>query len=117
MKKVPPDPLKNFYPLRDARRSLGGPLRDAQGVFVLQSSMSEQNIKVLLKLFQKLATGCGGEEPPQAKRNAKRSPRRGEQTERADHPVDGPPERFCGPPGGAAVITGKPFYRKAPSRK
>ncbi len=34
----------------------------------------EQNIKVLLKLFQKLAKGCGGEEPPQAKRNAKRSP-------------------------------------------
>ena len=68
MKKVPPDPLKNFYPLRDARRSLGGPLRDAQGVFVLQSSTSEQNIKVLLKLFQKLATGCGGEEPPQASR-------------------------------------------------
>ena len=66
MRKVPPDPLKNFYPLRDARRSLGGPLRDAQGVFVLQSGTSEQNIKVLLKLFQKLATGCGGEEPPQS---------------------------------------------------
>ena len=78
--------------------------------------MSSKNIKVLLKLFQKLATGCGGEEPPQ-KRNAKRSPQKGEQTERADHPVDGPPERFCGPPGGAAVITGKPFYGKAPSRK
>ena len=28
----------------------------------------EQNIKVLLKLFQKLAKGCGGEEPPQASR-------------------------------------------------
>ena len=54
-------------------------------------------MKVLLKLFQKLATGCGeippqrggnvaerqkgtarvaGEEPPQAKRNAKRSPKK-----------------------------------------
>ena len=37
---------------------------------------TEQNIKVLLKLFQKLATGCGGEEPPQAKRAAKRPPER-----------------------------------------
>ena len=24
-------------------------------------------------------------------------PQKGEQTERADHPVDGSPERFCGP--------------------
>ena len=60
---------------------------------------SEQNIKVLLKLFQKLATGCGGEEPPQA--NGTRSvPEKGEQTVETNHPVDGLPERICGPPGG-----------------
>ena len=55
----------------------------------------------MLKLFQKLATGCGGEEPPQAKRNAERSTQKGEQTVKANHPGDGLLERLCGPPSGA----------------
>ena len=62
MKKVPPDPLKNFYPLRDARRSLGGPLRDAQGVFVLQNGTSEQNVKFSPAFFKRLR-GRGGWPP------------------------------------------------------
>ena len=37
-----------------------------------------------------------GEEPHKPKRNAKRSSQKGEQTERADHPVDGSLERLCG---------------------
>ena len=57
---------------------------------------TEQNIKVLLKLFQKLAGGAGGQRPPAANRNAKRSTRNGEQTVEANHPVDDLPERLCG---------------------
>ena len=48
---------------------------------------------------------------PRRNRNAKRFPRKGEQTERGNHPVDGSPERICGPPGGAAPQT--EFPKKA----
>ena len=35
-------------------------------------------------------------------------PQKGEQTERADHPVDGSPERFCGPPSGLPAARTSP---------
>ena len=40
-------------------------------------------------------------------------PRKGEQTERADHPVDGPPERFCGPPSGKCTALTQPLPEAA----
>ena len=43
----------------------------------------------------------GARSPHKPKRNAKRSSGKGEQTVEANHPVDGSPERLCGPPGGA----------------
>ena len=45
-----------------------GDWREKMGVFPSPPPHQRDwnNIKVLLKLFQKLATGCGGEEPPQA---------------------------------------------------
>ena len=40
-------------------------------------------------------------------------PKKVSKQRRGNHPVDGSPERLCGPPGGAAVMTEQPFFRKA----
>ena len=58
-------------------------------------------MKVFASLFQK-AAGARGLAPVKQEREA--FPRKGEQTERADHSVNGPLERFCGPPSGKCTV-------------
>ncbi len=57
----------------------------------------------------------GARSPHKPKRNAKRSSRKGEQTVETNHPVDGSPERLCGPPGGTVPdrtsLTAESFKR------
>ena len=92
---------KNFQIPGGLRQKMGD-WREKMGVFPSPPPHQRDwnNIKVS-PAFSK-AAGARGQAPVKQEREA--FPRKGEQTEKAIHPVDGSPERFCGPPCGEAVV-------------
>ena len=66
----------------------------------------KQKHKSFAQAFSKACEGgMGGEEPPISQQEREAFPRKGEQTGRANHPVDGSLDRLCGPPGGVFLNT------------